>query len=130
MLPDPFITIALDGNNRNIVDIKDMDLRVTGIAFLDKAIIEKEKAIKGFYRAYNLAIALINSQPASAFEALLIKEVGVPSKLVSRVELPNYTLAQLPQEKDLQKVEEWLKEKKLIADDFDINTLIAAGLIP
>ncbi len=130
MLPDPFITIALDGNNRNIVDIKDMDLRVTGIAFLDKAIVEKEMAIKGFYRAYNLAIELINSQPASAFEALLIKEVGVPSGLVSKIEFPNYTLAQLPQEKDLQKVEEWLKEKKLIADDFDINTLIAAGLIP
>lgn len=130
MLPDPFVAIALEGGSRSIVDIKEMDLRVTGIAFHDKAIAEKQLAIKSFYRAYNLAVELINSQPSSTFNDLLIAEIGVPSDLVSKIELPKYTKAQLPQEKDLQKVEQWLKARKLVSDEYDINTLIATGLIP
>lgn len=130
MLPDPFVTIALEDGNRSIIDIKDMDLRVTGIAFHDEVIAEKEAAIKSFYRAYNLSIELIKSQPVSSFEALLVSEIGVPLGLASKIELPNYTIAQLPQEKDLQRVEKWLKAKKLVAPDFDINTLIATGLVP
>ena len=130
VLPDPFVTIALESGNKNIIDIKDMDLRVTGIVFHDKIIAEKEAAIKSFYRAYNLAIELINTQPSSSFEDLLIAEIGVPAELVSKIELPTFTKAQLPQEKDLQKVEQWLKEKELVTADFDISTLIAASLLP
>lgn len=130
MLPDPFVTIALEGGNRKVIDIKDMDLRVTGIVFHDDVIAEKEAAIKSFYRAYNLAIKLINTQPTSSFYDLLIAEVGVPSELVSKIELPTFTKGQLPQERDLQKVGQWLKAKDLVPADFDINTLIATNLIP
>lgn len=130
MLPDPFATIALEGGNKRVIDIDEMDLRVTGIAFHDEAIAEKEVAIKSFYRAYNLAVAYINSQPAATFSALLIAEVGVPAEFVANIQLPNYTQAQLPQEKDLDRVEQWLMAKNLVPDNFDIDTLIAAGLIP
>ncbi len=130
MLPDPFVTIALEGGNKKVIDIKDMGLRVTGIAFHDEAITEKEAAIKSFYRAYNLAIELINTQPTSSFYDLIIEEVGVPSELISKIELPTFTKAQLPQERDLKKVEQWLKTKSLVPADFEINTLIATGLIP
>ncbi len=130
MLPDPFVTIALSDGNRSVIDIKNMDLRVTGIAFRDEAIADKKAAIKSFYRAYNLAVELINSKPASTFEALLVSEIGVPSVLASKIKLPNYTSAQLPQEKDLQRVDKWLKAKELVVFDFDISTLIATGLVP
>lgn len=130
MLPDPFVTIALEGGNKKVIDIKEMDLRVTGIVFHDDVIAEKEAAIKSFYRAYNLAIKLINTQPTSSFYDLLIAEVGVPSELVSKIELPTFTKGQLPQERDLQKVGQWLKAKDLVPADFDINTLIATNLIP
>lgn len=130
MLPDPFATIALTGGNKNVIDIDDMDLRVTGIAFHDEVIADKEEGIESFYRAYNMAIELIKSQPVSTFESLLITEVGFPAEFVGNIQLPNYTLTQLPQEKDLERVEEWLKAKDLVPSNFDINTLIATGLIP
>lgn len=130
MLPDPFITIALDDGNKEVVDIQDMDLRVTGIAFHDKVIIDKQSTIQGFYRAYNQAVHLLNSQPVSSFDNLLITEIGFPPNLVSKVELPKYSKAQLPQTQDLQKVEQWLKDSKLVADDFNIDTLVATDLIP
>ena len=130
MLPDPFATIALQSGGKRIIDINDMDLRVTGIAFHDEVIAAKVGAIKSFYRAYNQAIELIDSKPSSDFNDLLIAEIGVPSELVGNIKLPEYTKAQLPQENDLQLVEQWLKAKKLVAADFDINSLIATGLLP
>lgn len=130
MLPDPFVTIALQDGNNSILDIQELDLRVTGIAFHDAAIAQKEAAIKSFYRAYNQAIDAITTKPLSDFHALLISEIGVPAALVAAIELPNYTKAQLPQEKDLERVAQWLKAKDLVPPSFDINTLIAEGLIP
>ena len=130
MLPDPFATIALQSGGKKIIDINDMDLRVTGIAFHDDVIATKEGAIKSFYRAYNQAIELINSKPSSDFNDLLVAEIGVPLELVGTIKLPKYTKAQLPQENDLQLVDKWLKTKELVPADFDINSLIATGLLP
>ncbi len=130
MLPDPFVTIALQDGNRSIIDIKEMDIDVTGIAFHERVIEQKKEALQRFYRAYNQAIALINSQPAAKFHSLLISEIGFPEELVSNITLPTYTLAQLPQEEDLAKVAAWLKSKKLVPDNFDISTVISEDLIP
>ena len=130
MLPDPFATIALQDGNRCIIDIKEMDIHITGIAFHEKVIVQKKEALQRFYNAYNQAIALINTQPASQFHSLLVSEIGFPKELVSNIILPIYSMAQLPKEKNLEKVSEWLKSKKLIPDDFDISTLISEVLIP
>ena len=130
MLPDPFATIALASGGKSIIDMKDMNMHVTGIAFHDEVIAEKKEVIKNFYRAYNKAIEQINSQTTATFNDLLVAEIGVPSELVGNIALPNYSMAQLPQENDLQLVEQWLKAKNLVPTDFNINTLIATGLIP
>lgn len=130
MLPDPFATIALQEGNRNVQDIAEMDVHVTGIAFHESAIEQKKEAIQRFYRAYNRAVEYINSHSVEDFYEILIVELGVPLDLVSKIEIPNYTKAQLPQEKDLEMVEQWLKAKDLVPSDFDINTLIATDFIP
>ncbi len=130
MLPDPFVTIALQDGNRSIIDIKEMDIDVTGIAFHERVIEQKKEALQRFYRAYNQAIALINSQPAAQFHSLLISEIGFPEELVANITLPTYTVAQLPQEEDLARVTAWLKSKKLVPDSFDISTIISDDLIP
>ena len=130
MLPDPFATIALQDNNRSVFDIQEIDVLITGIAFHENVIEQKREAIKGFYRAYDQAVALINSKPASHFHSLLVSDIGVPSELVSKIKLPSYSTAQTPNENDLIKVEQWLKLKGLITSDFDIDTLIQSDLIP
>ena len=130
MLPDPFASIALQDGSKKITDINEMDIHITGIAFHEKVIEQKKEALQRFYSAYNKATALINTQPASQFHPLLISEIGFPKQLVSKIKLPSYSMAQLPKEKDLEKVSIWLKSKDLVADDFDISTLISEDLIP
>lgn len=130
MLPDPFATIALQDGNKSIIDMQEMDVHVTGTAFHEEVIEQKKEVIKSFYRAYNQAINLINTQPSSNFHSLLITEIGFPADLVSSIHLPTYSMAQIPKDSDLEKVTEWLKSKDLISDDFDISSLIAVDLIP
>ena len=130
MLPDPFATIALQDGNRSIIDIKKMDIHITGIAFHEKVIVQKKESLQRFYNAYNQAITLINTQPASQFHSILVSEIGFPIELVSNIILPIYSMAQLPKDKDLDKVSEWLKSKKLVPDDFDISTLTSEVLTP
>lgn len=129
MLPDPFATIAKSENNKAIISMDQMGIRVTGIAFHQKAIDEKSSALKKLYIAYNKAIEDLTKEPASNFESLLVKEVGVPAGLVSNIVLPNYTKAQLPSESDLQSVDKWLKNKNLIPKNFDINSIVASEII-
>ena len=130
MLPDPFATIALQDGNGSIIDIREMDVHITGIAFHENVIEQKGEAIRSFYRAYNEAVALINSLPTTHFNSLLIYDIGFSEDLVSNIKLPNYSIAQLPNESDLEKVSQWLKSKSLVSNDFDISTLISSELIP
>ncbi len=130
MLPDPFATIALQDENRSIINVSELDIRTTGIAFHENVIVQKRKAVENFYRAYNKSVSIINSDPSSNFHSLLVSEIGFPANLVSNIELPNYSMAQLPQESDLERVELWLKTKNLVSSEFDITTLIASDLIP
>lgn len=128
MLPDPFATIALQDGSRSIIDIQDMDVHITGIAFHEKVIEQKKEALKSFYDAYNQAVTLLNSEPASNFHSLLVSDIGFPKDLVSNIRLPFYSIAQIPSKDDLEKVEEWLKTKNLVSTEFDITSLIASDL--
>lgn len=129
MLPDPFATIAKSENNKAIISMDQMGIRVTGIAFHQKAIDEKSSALKKLYIAYNKAIEDLTKEPVSNFESLLVKEVGVPAGIVSNIVLPNYSKAQIPSESDLQSVDKWLKNKNLVPKNFDINSIVASEII-
>lgn len=129
MIPDPFATIAKSENNKAIISMDQMGIRVTGIAFHQKAIDEKSSALKKLYIAYNKAIEDLTKEPVSNFESLLVKEVRVPAGIVSNIVLPNYSKAQIPSESDLQSVDKWLKNKNLVPKNFDINSIVASEII-
>lgn len=129
MLPDPFSTIAKSEGNRFIIDMNSLSTKVTGIAFHQKAIDEKSEALKKLYLGYNKAIKDLQSEPISNFEEILIKEIGFPADLISEISLPDYTEAQKPQKSDLIAVEFWLRENGLVSDDFNIESIVATGII-
>ena len=129
MIPDPFATIAKSEENRNIISMSDLGVRITGIAFHQKTIDEKKEALQKLYAAYNRAIHDLNNEPASHFEDILIQEIGIPAQLASKIVFPQYTEAKEPAESDLQVVAKWLKQKELVTQDFDINTISATGIL-
>lgn len=130
VLPDPFATIAKSDGNPVITTMKDLGYHVTGIVFTKTAIDNKKKAISAFYRAYNKAITDLKQKPLADFQDILTREIGFPQPLVANIKLPEYSPAKLPENKDLEAVSNWLKEKQLLPADFNIQTLVNAGFIP
>lgn len=130
MLPDPFASMAKQSGNTSILTMNELGFHVTGIAFHEKSIREKAEAIKKFYIAYNKAIEDIQMQLATDFRDLLIQEIGFSPETIDSVVLPCYTKATLPQESDLSATLTWLKNRNLLTPDFDMQSLVAPGLIP
>ncbi len=122
-LPDPFITIAKNAGANPIITMQDLGYAVTGIMFKNDVIKNKEKQIQAFYKAYNEAVDYIHSHTVEDIRQILIKEVGFPEELIAKVQLPSYTHAQIPSEKDLQVATQWLQSKQLVSNDFQISTL-------
>jgi NitT/TauT family transport system substrate-binding protein len=118
VLPDPFITIAASKGAKSIVSMEDLGYAVTGIMFQSKAINQKTNEINAFYQAYNEAVEYICSHTVEDIQTILVDEIGFPETLLQSVKLPSYTPAKMPEDNDIQVVIYWLKEKKLIPDDF------------
>ncbi|MDR2804187.1 MAG: ABC transporter substrate-binding protein [Dysgonamonadaceae bacterium] len=123
VLPDPFISIATAKGAKSLVCMEDLGYAVTGIMFHTQAIDRKSDEIKAFYRDYNEAIEYIHTHSVEDLETVLVEEIGFPKALIASVQLPDYTPAQMPQEKDIQAVCAWLKEKKLIPEHFSTQDL-------
>lgn len=123
-LPDPFITIAKDKGANQIASMYDLGYVVTGIMFKGESLKNKEKQIQAFYDAYNEAVVYIRNHTIEDIRNVLIQDVGFPPELISKVQLPVYVPAQLPAEKDIRAVIQWLQEKKLIPENFNREELI------
>lgn len=129
-LPDPFSTIAKQQEKLSaIISMNDLNYHVTGIVFTKNSIETKKETIQQFYQAYNEAITYIQTVPTSQLDSILIAEIGIPSAIVSSVKLPQYSLAKLPQSEDLNAVANWLKEKKIIKETYNIANLVDTTFI-
>lgn len=123
-LPDPFITIAESKGARKIVCMDSLGYATTGFMFKTVAVNEKSEQLKAFYRAYNEAVAYIQEHSVEEIYPILIQDIGFPEALVAKVRLPKYTFASMPQTKDILATVDWLKEKGLIAADFQTGELL------
>lgn len=113
-LPDPFITIAASKGARTLVCINDLGFAVTGIMFKTMALNQKFDQVKAFYAAYNEAVEYIENHSIEDIKPILVNDIGFPEPLIGRVKLPDYTPAQMPEIKDIQATEEWLRGKGLL----------------
>ena len=123
-LPDPFISIAANKGAQSIVCMEDLGYTVTGIMFKTEVINSKYSEIEAFYYAYNEAVQYIQTHSIEDLQTILVKEIGFSEALAHSVKLPIYTLAQIPQEKDIQTATNWLKGKGLIPADFSTNEIL------
>ncbi|MDR1369428.1 MAG: ABC transporter substrate-binding protein [Dysgonamonadaceae bacterium] len=122
-LPDPFITIAKEKGCSVITDMQELNYQITGIMFNQKSIDSKKDAIKAFYKSYNQAVEYIKSHSVEDIKDILINEIGFPENLIEKVQLPDYTIAQAPDSKDIRVTTHWLKTKGLIPENVALAIL-------
>lgn len=110
IFPEPVATMgSLDGLEKRIYETKDgycPDIFV----FTKRAIEEKEDAIKAFHEGYNRAIKEIKEDDSFARE-ILVKKLNLREDIKDIMELPEYNIAQLPNDDYVEKIINWIENE-------------------
>lgn len=130
IFPDPFSTIAERSGFHCLASTTDMHISVTGTAFLRKAINNKGDAIKRLLEGYNRGVLFIRERPRSDWARFLIEDVQVPEQFSKTIELPAYTMAEMPSEDDIKRTIDWLRSKQLVDENYTGDNLLDKQFIP
>ena len=113
-LPDPLGEAAIAGGAVLVIDdISHPDFSVSVLSFKTALIDNNPQAVKGFVRAWKLAVADLNSDPES-FRGLFLDKVRVPEIIEKTFRIPEFPKGEIPNKAQWKDVLNWLQEKKLI----------------
>lgn len=109
IIPEPLASMGeLRGLEKRVYQNKD-DFMPEAMIFTEKAIAEKEEAIKQFHQAYNQAIDDILADEELARQ-VLIEKLELKPAAKDLITLPDYHHARLPDQAYLNKVINWVEE--------------------
>lgn len=128
-LPDPLAAVAVKNGAVLLNSTDKLNINPGVLIFTSGSIKSKTDEIKAFYRAYNKAVEYLQKQPVESYIDVLIKEAGFPEAVRGSIQLPKYTNASLPSEKDVNEVVKWLKDKQLIKNYYNFNDLVDGSFV-
>lgn len=113
-LPDPLAQGAVAGGATLVVDdSQHTQYSQSVLSFSTEAIGAKPNSIKKFLKAWNRAVADLNSNP-DQFSDLLIEQGRVPESIQGAYQMPPFPEGEVPSQTEWQDVVDWLLEKGLI----------------
>ena len=122
-LPEPLATTAMI-NGARLIDSTDKTKIEPGVMiFKTETIKNSSEELISFYKAYNEAIDYIKTAKVSEYIDVLIAVSGFPETVKTKLELPNYTKAKMPEEKEFNDVLNWMKNKKLIKESYSFKDI-------
>ena len=125
ILPDPFITITKEEGLSVLASTEEMGIHVTGLILSLPTIEQKREAVELLLQGYDRGVELLLTRPIEEFRETLVKEVGFPEELASKVLLPAYTPHEAPNPEDLQGTLLWLRERSLVPEVYSTDSLVA-----
>lgn len=126
-LPDPLGEAAIAAGAVPVIDdLSHPEFSVSVLSFTSSLIGRNQQAVKGFVRAWNKAVADINSNPES-FRGLFLEKVRVPEIIEKTFLIPEFPYAEIPDEDQWNDVIRWLKEKKVL-DTFPLYESSITGI--
>ncbi|MBF7095665.1 ABC transporter substrate-binding protein [Alkalibacter mobilis] len=124
LMPEPFATLGLNSGAIYLKSANDVGLYPAVSAFSQKALDEKEAAIRQLYQAYNRAVEYMNSTPLSEYEAIVIEAVRYPEEMIGQVEIDEFRQSQLPDKDAVEKAIAWSIERGLTKSDLTYDDIV------
>jgi len=125
ILPEPLASLAGKEGAVTLCSLDSMeDMSIGVIAFTEKALKDKKAHVKALLAGYDQAVHYLSSEPASSYMDFIIQKQGFPERLADFIELPKYTKAELPSEKNFNSALKWLKDKRLIKSSFEYSAIV------
>ena len=129
-LPEPMASVAVHNGCRFITGSDELGINPGVILFTEKSTKEKRAEIQAMYRAYNKAVAYLNSTDRVEYIDLVVEKSGFPPAAKEALVLPVYHTAALPKENDVTDCIAWLKGKELIKNSYGYADLVLDLLQP
>lgn len=129
-LPEPMASVAVYNGCRFITGSDELGINPGVILFTEKSTKEKRAEIQAMYRAYNKAVAYLNSTDRAEYIDLVVEKSGFPPAAKEALVLPVYHTAVLPKENDVTDCIAWLKGKELIKNFYGYADLVLDLLQP
>jgi len=123
-LPEPMASIAIQNGCKLLSSSDQLAINPGVILFTNKAIEGKKPEIQAMYRAYNKAVAYLNTQARENYIDLLIEKGGFPPAAKDALLIPTYREAALPAEKDVVDCIQWLNHKDLIKQSYTYQDIV------
>ena len=123
-------SVAVHNGCRFITGSDELGINPGVILFTEKSTREKRAEIQAMYRAYNKAVAYLNSTDRAEYIDLVVEKSGFPPAAKEALVLPVYHTAALPKENDVTDCIAWLKGKELIKDSYGYADLVLDLLQP
>ncbi|MDD2586712.1 MAG: MetQ/NlpA family ABC transporter substrate-binding protein [Syntrophomonadaceae bacterium] len=124
ILPEPLASLAVKNGAKVLTSTDQLANKAGAIAFTSKSLQEQPEAIKAVFRAYNDGVDYLQEEPVSSYIDFLIEEQGFPLTIKDSIKLPQYTKAELPDEKVFADVVQWMKVKNFIKEEYKYKDLI------
>ncbi len=116
IMPNPFADDAMAAGATQLAVADGSDLPyISTINFLGSVIEEKGGDVQAFHRAVNKAVDYINANEVSAFEDVIITEIGYPESMRGDIVLPTFRQNVLPSEDEVNAVFDWSRERGLLS---------------
>ncbi|MDD4562860.1 MAG: MetQ/NlpA family ABC transporter substrate-binding protein [Syntrophomonadaceae bacterium] len=124
ILPEPLAGLAVKNGALALISTDEMDNKAGAIAFTSQSLQENPEEIKAVMRAYNNAVAYLETEPVSSYSDFIIQEQGFPAEIKDSLKLPQYSKAQRPKENIVADVVEWMQAKRLIEGNYEYKDLV------
>lgn len=125
VLADPLAVHAELKGAKILVDDTKMSENISQSVyfFRDDVIKNKKSAIKKFLQAYGEGAEAVAKNPEK-YRDLFIEKVNIPVELQSSYPVPTFSPLELPTEKDTQRVLDWLRDNKLLTEDYTYTDIV------
>ncbi len=130
LLPDPLASLAEQKGALAVLDDTKLEKNLSQVVlvFREEAIKQKAKQIGKLLQVYCEAAKLAGDNP-DAYRELFIDKARVPEDLRHIYLAPKYSDPQLPQEKDVEAVINWMLSKELISEPLAYTDIVATSFI-
>jgi len=129
ILPEPLAGLAVKNGAKVLSSTDELANKPGAIAFTEKSLQENPEAIKAIFRAYNDSVAYLQSEPAESYLDFVIEAQGFPATIRDSLVLPQYSHAVKPDEKIVNDVVQWMKDRSLIKGDYAYQDLVDESIL-
>ena len=124
MLPEPWAGLAIQNGAKIVMTTQELGHKPGVIAFRESMVASNPDAIRAIFQAYDRAVEFLNHNDPSVYIDLVIEQLSFPAETKTTLQIPFYYPARIPEEAVFYLVQDWLKEKNLLQNDWSYDQIV------